>query len=93
MSPLQLRRLRLVALLLLLGFAVLFVAGMQFVQGTPKYDAPADEWQTWFHDSGHRAGQVTGMFLVVAPALLLLVFFALLLRQARAARGIAHDSA
>jgi len=44
-----------------IGFAALFVAGLQFLQTTPSYDASDRDWAAWFNDSGHRAGQVTGI--------------------------------
>ena len=67
-------------------FAVLFFFGFG-AGNTPTYDASNQAWVSWFHDSGHRAAQIIGMFSTVAASLLLTVFFVVLLRRAVAAGG------
>jgi hypothetical protein len=69
-----------------IGFAVLFFIGFG-IGNTPRYDASNQAWVSWFHDSGHRASQIIGMFSMVAASLLLTVFFVVLLRRAVAAGG------
>jgi len=75
-----------------IGFAVLLVAG-NIISGAPDYDKSDQYWVSWFQDSGHRAAQIVGMFLVAASALLLILFFVTLLRRAVAAGGNAGAAA
>jgi uncharacterized membrane protein YhaH (DUF805 family) len=67
-----------------LVFFVLFVLGFILSGGTPEYDASDREWVEWFEDDGNTDLQVVSMFLLVAAALALLCFLAVLTRRLRA---------
>jgi uncharacterized membrane protein YhaH (DUF805 family) len=67
-----------------LVFFVLFVVGFLLGGDTPEYDARDREWVEWFEDDGNTNLQVVAMFLLVASALALLCFLAVLTRRLRA---------
>jgi hypothetical protein len=73
-------------------FTVGFVAGMLLIANTPEGDAADDEWVRWFDDSGHRAAQIIGMFLLVIAAAAFVVFIVGLIQQLRAASAF-HEGA
>ncbi len=70
---------------------MLLVVAEALLGATPNNDAGDAKWRAWFEDSGHRAQQITGMYLTVAAGLLLVAFMVVLLRHAHA--GGANDLA
>jgi hypothetical protein len=62
-----------------IAFAVLFVVGF-LIFPTPDDNTHTLEWARWWNDSGHRAGAITGAYLMTL-GLLAFVWFAWTLRE------------
>jgi hypothetical protein len=70
-----------------IGFAVLFVVGTLLID-TPDSDASAQEWQSYFEDSGHRVQLVIHGYAWALAGIALIVFLAAVRSRLHAADWI-----
>jgi len=57
-----------------IAFAPVFVVGFIMAVSTPENDATDAKWISWYADKSHQVQTIVGAYLLIASALLFLVF-------------------